>query len=400
MPAVAIRTEWRTASGTGKVTGQWTVAAKRHGGRIGKGSMVSSRKKRKGGGKPAGAKAGKTKVGTAKRKRRLVGALSGLLTVAVLAETVVRLLPADLQALPYVPLVLFFVPWLICIAALALGLAVFSRRMLVALLALVCLAANCWWQHPFFAPSRPLAMAAASAVAHSTADTDDQYARVMTLNVYKGEADAQAIVDLVRNERVEVLALQETTSGFIERLKNAHIETYLPYSQVSTMDGAYGNGLWSATPLADPVDDAVNSSASFMPGGTVAFSGGQRRVRFVSVHTTSPWQGDWRQWKRSLDELGLKRADEGTRYVFMGDFNATMDHASMREFLGTRFHDAAYGSGHGFAFTAPANLFAVPSLTAVDHVVVDSDIMAGQVQVKRISGSDHAALLATIDVGR
>ena len=96
----------------------------------------------------------------------------------------------------------------------------------------------------------------------------------------------------------------------------------------------------------------------------------------------------------------MKRADEGTRYVFMGDFNATMDHASMREFLGTRFHDAAYGSGHGFAFTAPANLFAVPTLTAADHVVVDSDMTAGQVQAKRVSGSDHAALLATIDVGR
>lgn len=370
--------------------------------------MVSSQGKRKSGGKSAGAKAARPKakagakpsVKALRRKRRLVGALSGVLMVAVLAQIVLRALPADLQALPYIPLVLFFVPWFIVIAALALGLAIFSRRTVVALIALAGLMVNCWWQYPFFSPTHPLPMAATSAVAHSIADTDDQYARVMTLNVYKGEADAQEIVDLVRDERVEVLALQETTNEFIERLKNAHIETYLPYSQVSTMDGAYGNGLWSATPLADPVDDAVNSSASFMPGGTVSFSGGQKQVRFVSVHTTSPWQGDWRQWKRSLDELGLKRADEGTRYVFMGDFNATMDHASMREFLGTRFRDAAYGSGHGFAFTAPANLFAVPALTAADHVVVDSDMTAGQVQVKRISGSDHAALLATIDVGR
>ena len=295
-----------------------------------------------------------------RKKRRLTGALAGLLTVVMIAEIVLRLLSADLQALPYIPIILLFVPWFILVGALASG----------------------------------------SAVAHSIADTDDQYARVMTLNVYKGEADAQTIVDLVREERVEVLALQETTNDFVEQLKNAHIETYLPYSQVSTMDGAYGNGLWSATPLAEPVDDAVNSSASFMPGGTVQFSGGQKAVRFVSVHTTSPRQGDWRQWKRSLDELGLKRGDEGTRYVFMGDFNATMDHASMREFLGARFRDAAYGSGHGFAFTSPTNLFAVPAVAAVDHVVVDSDMTAGQVQVKRITGSDHAALLATIDVGR
>ena len=384
--------------------------------------MASSRNNGKSGGKSAGRKTGaksgnkmtkpsvktgksngKTKgmsVKALRKKRRLTGALAGLLTVVMIAEIVLRLLPADLQALPYVPIILLFVPWFILVGALASGLAVFSRRPVVALLAFACLGVNCWWQYPFFSPTHPLSVAATSAVAHSIADTDDQYARVMTLNVYKGEADAQAIVDLVREERVEVLALQETTNDFVEQLKNAHIETYLPYSQVSTMDGAYGNGLWSATPLAEPVDDAVNSSASFMPGGTVQFSGGQKAVRFVSVHTTSPRQGDWRQWKRSLDELGLKRGDEGTRYVFMGDFNATMDHASMREFLGARFRDAAYGSGHGFAFTSPTNLFAVPAVAAVDHVVVDSDMTAGQVQVKRITGSDHAALLATIDVGR
>ena len=70
--------------------------------------MVSSQGKRKNGGRPANAKAANAKVKTVRHKHRLAGALSGVLTVAVLAEIVMRLLPADLQALPYVPLVLFF----------------------------------------------------------------------------------------------------------------------------------------------------------------------------------------------------------------------------------------------------------------------------------------------------
>jgi endonuclease/exonuclease/phosphatase family metal-dependent hydrolase len=45
----------------------------------------------------------------------------------------------------------------------------------------------------------------------------------MTCNVFKGRADAQEIVDVVRSERVEVLALQETTDAFVDELNKAGI---------------------------------------------------------------------------------------------------------------------------------------------------------------------------------
>ena len=128
-------------------------------------------------------------------------------------------------------------------------------------------------------------------------------------------ADAREIVDLVRSEHVEVLALQETTDAFVDDLNRAGIASYLPYAQVSSSDGVYGNGLWSASPLDDPSDDDVDSSASFMPGGTVSFNGGATQVRFVSVHTTSPTNDYWQQWKRSLDELAKLRFDTSRRYV-------------------------------------------------------------------------------------
>ena len=331
-------------------------------------------------------------------KRTVGTVMAWLLAVVSLLAIVARALPADLQALPYVPTVVSVTPWFMIVSVLALVFAAFSRRAFAALLAMACLAVNIWWQYPFFSSNSGLPSEATTAVAQIKANADDAYARVMTCNVYKGQANPQAIVDMVRDERVEVLALQETTDDFVAALKKAGIEAYLPYAQISSADGVFGNGLWSATPLGDPVDDDVNSSASFMPGGTVQFSQGKQSARFVSVHTTAPVPGYWRQWKRSLDELGLKRADTATRYVFMGDFNATMDHAPMRDFLGSRFQDAARSSGHGFAFTWPTNRIAVPIFAGIDHVIVDRGIMAGQVQVRQVSGSDHAALLATIAV--
>lgn len=331
-------------------------------------------------------------------KHRFLALVTWLLVAVSLLAVVARALPADVQALPYVPTVVSITPWFIIVSVLALVFAALSRRLLAALLAMACLVVNIWWQYPFFSSNSALPSEATSAVAQTRVNTDDAYARVMTCNVYEGQANAQTIVDMVRDERVEVLALQETTDDFVDALKKAGIEAYLPYAQISSADGVFGNGLWSASPLGAPVDDDVNSSASFMPGGTVEFAQGKQSVRFVSVHTTAPVAGYWRQWKRSLDELGLKRDDSATRYVFMGDFNATMDHTPMRDFLGSRFQDAAYSSGHGFAFTWPTNRITIPIFAGIDHVIVDRDIAVGQVQVRQVSGSDHAALLATIAV--
>ena len=346
--------------------------------------------------KTAASPVSKTEV-KPRRKHHFLGFLALILTLAALLCTTMRSLPSDLQELPFVPVVVSATPWFAALALAGLLLTVVSRRVLVALLAIAAIGLNGYWQYPFFVSADPLPQAAQNAVAAASPNTSDAYARVMTLNVYKGQADPQVIVDLVQDQRVEVLALQETTEDFVKRLNHAGIEHYLPYAQVSSSDGVYGNGIWSATPLGNPADDDVNSSASFMPGGTVDLGGNQ--IRFVSVHTTAPVPGYWRQWKRSLDELGLMRGNTDTRYIFMGDFNATYDHTPFREFLGDRFLDAARESGHGFTFSWPADRAYMPRFAGIDHVVLDRGMTAGQCKVVKITGSDHAALLATVAVG-
>ena len=203
------------------------------------------------------------------KRHRLLGFLATMFALLALAGAAARALPADLQELPFAPIVVSATPWFTLLGLIALLLAIVSRRILAALIAIAAIACNGYWQYPFFYSTDPLPQAAQNAVAAASPNTSDACARVMTFNVYKGQADPQAIVELVRDQRVEVLALQETTEDFVKKLNEAGIEHYLPYAQVSSSDGVFGNGLWSATPLADPTDDDVNSSASFMPGGTV-----------------------------------------------------------------------------------------------------------------------------------
>lgn len=330
--------------------------------------------------------------------RRIVALLAWLCLLVALLGTVSRELPEELQSLPYVPAVAAAAPWFALLALVALLLALASRRWVAALLAIACIGFQGWRQYPYLVAQTHIGDAAISAVGKNHADTYDSYARVMTANVYKGRASAKAVVETVRDQRVEVLALQETTKPFIRALKAEGIDDYLPYSQVSSSDGKYGNALFSATALDSPADDDVDSSASFMPGGTVSFADGKIPVRFVSVHTTSPKPGYWNTWRTSLDDVAMMRTHTNTRYVLMGDFNATTDHTPFRNILGSRFHDAAQSSGSGFVFTWPANRPGIPKFAGIDHIVLDRGIIAGQVGAVALPGSDHAALLATIDV--
>lgn len=339
------------------------------------------------------------KTKTHRVRNFICAVIAFIFALAALLGTVTHILPEELQALPYMPIVVSLVPWFTLLAVIALVCAIVSKRTVSIVMAVLAIALQAFWQYPFFYQPSKLPRAAVAAASGETVNTDDGYARLMTCNVYKGRADAREIVDLVRSEHVEVLALQETTDAFVDDLNRAGIASYLPYAQVSSSDGVYGNGLWSASPLDDPSDDDVDSSASFMPGGTVSFNGGATQVRFVSVHTTSPTNDYWQQWKRSLDELAKLRFDTSRRYVFMGDFNATYDHTPFRNILGNRFSDASRQAGEGLKFSWPANVDYVPSFAGIDHIVLDSGMQAGQVRTVKVDGSDHKALLAIVRVG-
>ena len=192
------------------------------------------------------------------KRHRLLGFLATMFALLALAGTAARALPADLQELPIcadcgIGNAMVHVAWPDCpavghrVAAYPCRTNRHRRNRMQWLLAISVLLLD-----------RPTPPSRAERRGAASPNTSDAYARVMTFNVYKGQADPQAIVELVRDQRVEVLALQETTEDFDQKLNEAGIEHYLPYAQVSSSDGVFGNGLWSATPLADPTDDDVN----------------------------------------------------------------------------------------------------------------------------------------------
>lgn len=318
----------------------------------------------------------------------LLTVLLWLVTAVIVVAMLLRMLPNNLDGKRYVPLVVALIPWLglfsAVIAVFALTIRRIGKRRMLAALSAVCVVIQVAWHWGYIVP-------ATSPAAQSMATV-----RVMTFNTKQGVADAQQIVETIREEHIEVLAMQEVSSDLLNRLNDEGIADYLPYSvtpQLTWHDNGGVNVLYSAHPLQETTENLIPIESSSIPAATVMFNG--RKVRFGSVHPFSPRPRNQGLWNKSLDSIAqLQHYDNNESYVLMGDFNSTWDHASFRYLLGDRFTDAGQRAGEGLHMTFPA----VFPIAEIDHIIYDKGVRATDLATKRIQGSDHLALLATLTI--
>ena len=331
-------------------------------------------------------------------RRPLVSAALWLVVLGVCALMALRTLPTDLANGRIVPEVVSFVPLALIPTIICLAIALLSRRRLLLVVCVLALAINGWWHAGYFAGRARVSSAAEYTVSTSAA-TDDSYARVMTVNTLNGAASAKQIVAVCRAEHVEVLCLQELTNGMVADLMAAGIDEVLPYHVVSEGASAISNGgrngIWTAAPQDNVSRNLLPIETSSMPAADIVI--GSITVRIVSVHPNSPVRGAEGLWDKGLSVIG-SLSDYGHGYLIMGDFNSTWDHARFRTLLGTRFADASQASGEGFHMTYPSNKI-VPSLIEIDHIVYarDSGITVSSLKAVEITGTDHKALIGTLE---
>ena len=334
-------------------------------------------------------------------RRARHGFLSFLLWLAMVPVAgliALRLLPLENASGRMVPELVSFVPLALAPTLVVVVLAALWRRRVLLVVSALALVVNGWWHAGYFMPTARVSSAATAAVA-AQATTDDSYARVMTLNCLAGHASAADIVRVVREQHVEVLCLQEINDSMVSDLENAGIGELLPYHVISTgatsVSNGGRNGIWTLAPQDNVSRNLLPIETSSMPAVNVQI--GSRTVRVVSVHPNSPTRGAQDLWNEGLSVIGsLSSYDHA--YLIMGDFNSTWDHARFRDLLGDAFVDASQQSGQGFHMTYPSNS-KIPSLIEIDHIVYakSSGITVSSLEAVEISGSDHRALLGTLE---
>ena len=219
--------------------------------------------------------------------------------------------------------------------------------------------------------------------------------RVVTANLLAGRAAAGAVAELACRTHADVLFVQELTGQAAAGLQRAGLGDLLPYRV--TQPGPHARGsiyarypLRGAPPAAPP--SAARCTARLdLPSGQF--------VQLACIHAAPP-KPPWSpaaaaRWRTQLS--ALPAPGEGPR-ILAGDFNATLDHAQFRLLLRSGYLDAASQAGHGLSPTWGPRPGRRPTLLAIDHILIDRRCAVLTVSAHWLTGSDHRALYAELQL--
>lgn len=299
------------------------------------------------------------------------------LVTACLAVALIR--TSDLPAPFPLVVLLAYTPYFLPIALLCAVGALLARRPLPALLALGAAV--------LIAAAVVPRMAADDSAPPSTLEV-----RMMALNLDGGAADSEDVVRLIADERPELVAFSELTPGAVQALDAAGIATYLHRRVVSPGAGADGSGLFSVFSLRrlPGIAPAIGS----VPMTRALVRTPPARFEAVAVHVLAPTSPTatkrWSAGLRALPSCGPEPAS-----ILLGDFNATLDHAQLRDVIGHGCLDAADAAGSGLKPTWPLLGSWSPPVT-IDHVLAPLSSAVSEYRTAEVSGTDHAAVLVTL----
>jgi len=216
--------------------------------------------------------------------------------------------------------------------------------------------------------------------------------RVLTANLYFGRGDAEVIVTRVRQSGADVLFLQELTADAVTRLKQAGLDDLLPHTLLDLRGGSRGSGIYARFPLGEgPV---VAETHMAQPTARLELPSGDA-VELVCVHPVTPnlGRGGGSRWREELTTLP---APGELPRVLAGDFNATLDHAALRDVLRRGYADAGRAAGQALTPTwGPPGRGPVLTL---DHVLVDRRCAVLGYSVHVLPRSDHRVVFAEIQL--
>lgn len=213
--------------------------------------------------------------------------------------------------------------------------------------------------------------------------------RIMQSNLMLGEADSDFVVRAVREDRVDVLTVQELTDDAVRRLSASGIDELLPYHYLRPYLGASGTGIYSRYPLRD----TKKYDEFFLNNVSAVMDHPQRGpITIFALHPAIPLDFDvWTVELRRIREI-LDGVDGPA--IVGADLNATRDHAAFRALVSGRFAAAAEQAGAGLLRTYPADRRWGP-VFGIDHILVAGGT-TGELRVIGVPGSDHRALFAEL----
>ena len=262
---------------------------------------------------------------------------------------------------------------------------------LLAVLSLAGVALHAWWASPPYVGKPAAVSVGRQAPVH-----------VMTVNLRFGRADTARVVRLAVAQRIDVLVLEEVTPQALSGLEQAGLGDLLPHRAGRPATGPRGTMVFSRTALSN-VRPLHTGFASYTMDVRLRrltkASGG--RVHLLAAHPRPP-MGPATRWR--ADQMVVRHAARALSgpAMLVGDLNATMDHLPLRELVGRGYDDAATQATSRWQPTWPSAGvvtelgFPVPSLLAIDHVLLANGPRAVRTESVTVGSTDHRALVVAV----
>jgi len=259
----------------------------------------------------------------------------------------------------------------------------------LALVPVVCAAlARAWWLTAVSALILVLCVAWQVSLFTGGADGKPELT-VAAINLRFGEADADVVVELIRDRDVDVVVFTELTPESESALRSAGLTKELQHGVSRAEGGFSGTGVWSRYPLAH-----VSALPGFMSQTfSVDVAVPDAPITLFAVHPRAPRTAKHHVWEQELAALRDELAKVSGPVIVAGDFNTTRDHAGFRAIEEIGYVDAADQAGSGFAPTFPQGRAPFP-LVAIDHVLErNTGLVALNTATVVIPRADHRALI-------
>jgi endonuclease/exonuclease/phosphatase family metal-dependent hydrolase len=315
-------------------------------------------------------------------RSQVVGGLLWLAAASVAAWTVIRAFGLD-RVYPLMSL-LAFTPYVAVVAVLLALLALLAGRTPQAILLGACGVILVLLVLPRVLPDDP-----------PEPRPTGPSLRVLGANLHVGDADVEALAEIVRDEGIAVVALSELSRGTEKAIADTDLGDLLPHTETDPRSGSNGTGILSRYPLTrlPAPGDAGNDLPTVivsaeLPGGETA--------EIYAIHPTPPLSpSSSAQLRRYLEAIPAAPV-EGPPRLLLGDFNATLDNDALGDLVGRGYVDAADAEGEGLSPTWPQEGFwsgRSPPVT-IDHAIVDERVDVLEYETFELPGSDHRAVLA------
>jgi len=227
-------------------------------------------------------------------------------------------------------------------------------------------------------------------VAGEAASGEPVRLRVVSINVFYANDDHSTVIDFLRREHPDAVALMEMNADWRKSLEPLLKD--FPHRYQTTGNGGRGITLWSRLPMKDAAVLPIGVRAEPAIAATLEIHG--REVRVFAVHTTWPMApASAGRRNQQLERLAEHARAVTLPLVVVGDLNISPFSPHFQKLLA----DGHLRSGsEGFGWQATWPTFMLPAGIQIDHALVNSRLTVEHFGKGTSVGSDHFPIVADL----